>query len=574
MNAAAKSSATQPGPEREAALDSRIAALLAEMTDALQSGKHVDMEQVAGEHPELASQIRRLWAAVLVAEACVGSRSDADKTTAPWASEPYGEAAKRDLPGDDTADGLPRRFGDYELLEELGRGGMGVVFKARQLSLGRIVALKMILGAKLSSTADKARFRAEAESAARLEHPNVVPVYEVGEIDGQPYFTMKCIEGTTLAQRLTGGPLPSDEAAALLVPICEAIQFAHQRGILHRDMKPSNILIDKEGKAYVTDFGLAKRLEGDSTLTRSGAILGTPSYMAPEQAAGSRGQLSPATDVYSLGAVLYQMLTGRPPFQSASPVDTVLEVLEMEPVPPHLLNARARGDLEMITLRCLQKPPELRYRSADELSKDLKRFVAGEPVAARSGGFSDVIVRLFRETHHAQVLENWGILWIWHSLVLLTLCGLTFWLSWRGVTSRLPYLGLWVVGLGTWAGIFWRLRLRRGPVTFVERQIAHIWGACICASTLLFLIEILLGLPVLTLSPVLAVVGGMAFLIKAGILSGAFYIQAVAMFITAVAMARWPQVGVLLFGVVAAACFFYTGLKYHLQHAAELRGRV
>ena len=584
--------------------EQRVATLLAEMTDALHAGAEVDVEAVAAAHPDLADEIRCLWATAVVAQTCAaadhldnsGPHRAPNRRAATTAGngvenidaedaavEDAGDVEDRDCGGIDevAADSaganndigrLPRLFGDYELLEQLGHGGMGIVFKARQRSLGRIVALKMILATKLSSDEDKARFRAEAEAAARLDHPHIVPVYEVGEIDGQPYFTMKYVEGTTLAKRLAEGPMRGHEAARLLLPICEAIDFAHQRGILHRDLKPSNILIDQHGRPYVTDFGLAKRLRAGSTLTRSGAILGTPSYMAPEQAAGRRGQLGPATDVYSLGAVLYQTITGRPPFQSASPVDTLLEVLEMDPVPPHMLNARARGDLEMITMRCLQKPAELRYQTAAELGRDLQRFLAGGPVVARSGAFGQILGRLFRESHHAHVLENWGLLWMWHSLVLLTICGLTFWLSQRGIVSRLPYLGLWIVGLSAWAGIFWKLRLRRGPVTFVERQIAHVWGACISASTLLFLIEILLDLPVLTLSPILAVIGGMAFLTKAGILSGEFYVQAAAMFSTAIAMARWPQAGVLLFGIVAAACFFYTGWKYHRQQMRGLLG--
>ena len=215
--------------------------------------------------------------------------------------------------------------------------------------------------------------------------------------------------------------------------------------------------------------------------------------MAPEQADGRRGEVGPASDVYSLGTILYQMLTGRPPFQAASPVDTLLMVLEQDPVPPRMLNAKADRDLEMIALKCLQKPPELRYPSAEGLAADLNAYLAGEPVSARSGGFTQVIARVFRETHHAPVLENWGLLWMWHSVVLLGLCLATNWLVWRQVESRWPYLWIWAGGLAVWAPIFWALRRRAGPVTFIERQIAHLWAAAVIASIELFVIEWLLG---------------------------------------------------------------------------------
>jgi serine/threonine-protein kinase len=259
---------------------------------------------------------------------------------------------------------------------------------------------------------------------------------------------MKLVDGTSLNQRLAEGPMPPREAAALLAPVCRAIHFAHTQGVLHRDLKPANILIDSEGRPHVSDFGLAKRVEMDSDLTVTGAILGTPSYMAPEQAAGTRGKLGPASDVYSLGTILYQMLTGRPPFQAASPVDTVLLVLEQEPLPPRVLNPKADPELEMIALKCLQKPADLRYGSAAALADDLEAYLADEPISARQGLFNKIVSRALRETHHATVLENWGLLWMWHSLALFITCLLTSLLQWRGTTSPWPYLALWIVGLG------------------------------------------------------------------------------------------------------------------------------
>jgi serine/threonine-protein kinase len=547
--------------------DEQLAELLEYMTQQQRAGQPPDIEALTAKHPKFSAELRELWAAVQVAE---GVAAGISRTSWPAVPPTIGLTQANGAPVD-----LPRDFGDFELRAELGRGGMGVVYLARQRSLDRAVGVKMILQGEWASVSDLARFRSEAESAARLDHPNIVPVYEVGERDGQPYFVMKYVEGTTLAERLAAGPLPPREAAALLAPICDAIHFAHGRGILHRDLKPSNILIDLGGQPHVTDFGLAKRVTGDSQITRSGAILGTPSYMAPEQAAGNRGQLGPASDVYSLGTILYQMLTGRPPFQAATPVDTLLLVLEQDPLPPRLLNPRADRDLEMIALKCLQKPPGLRYPTAKALGDDLRAYLLDEPISARSGLFSQVIARWFRETHHATVLEHWGLLWMWHSLALLIISLVTNAFQWRGITSPGPYFLLWTAGMGTWAAIFWALRRRAGPVTFVERQIAHIWAGSILSIAVLFPVEMLLGLPVLTLSPVLAISSGMVFIAKAGILTGEFYIQAAALFVTALLMAALDRLhapfSITLFGIVSAACFFVPGLKYYRQRVRQER---
>jgi serine/threonine-protein kinase len=541
--------------------DARLASALEKMTAEHRGGKSPDFERLAREHPDLSGELRELWAAVMIADAVAEERTNYEvrrtKELHPHPGPlPKGEGV------------LPRRVGDYELVVELGRGGMGVVYQARQVSLDRMVALKMVLRGATASAGDLARFRAEAEAVARLDHPGIVPVYEVGELDGQPYFSMKFVAGTTLARRLAEGPLPPREAAEMLAPVCRAIHFAHKQGVLHRDLKPSNILIDLDGRPHVTDFGLAKRLSDDealTALTHSGAIVGTPSYMAPEQAAAARGEIGPASDVYSLGAILYAMLTGRPPFQAASAVDTVLMVLEQEPLPPRLLNAKADRDLEMISLMALQKPAELRYPSALAMAEDLEAYLAGEPVAARSGGFSQVMARLFRETHHATVLRNWGLLWMWHSVVLLAICVATNVMAWRGVDWRWPYLALWAGGLAVWAPIFWALRYRTGPVTAIERQIAHVWGASVISSILLFFVEWVMGEPVLRLAPVLGLTSGMVFLVKAAMLNGVFYLQAGALFLTALAMAQWPSVAHTIFGVVSALCFFVPGWKYHQQ---------
>src|SRR5262249_2692108 len=379
---------------------------------------------------------------------------------------------------------------------------------------------------------------------------------------------------TTLARLIDEGPLPPREAAACVAVIARAIDHAHQKGVLHRDLKPSNILLASGGQLsteygvlsteerpplagftpLVADFGLAKRVAGGESLTATGAILGTPSYMPPEQASGSRGRPSPASDVYSLGAILYECLTGRPPFQAATSVDTLLLVLDQEPVSPRRLNPKVDRALELICLKCLQKQSDLRYASAAELADDLEKFLRGERPSVWSGGLADVIGNLLRETHHAPVLENWGVLWMWHSLQIFLLCAVTNWMLWQCYRDHLPYLALWSVGLITWGSIFWWLRRRGGPVLFIERQIAHAWAAGIIASIAVFVVEWLLApqVGVLTLSPILAVFAGMVFVVKAGMLSGGFYVPAMALFLTAIPMALFPQVGPLLFGAVSA----------------------
>jgi len=286
----------------------------------------------------------------------------------------------------------PQDFGNYESLEEIGRGGMGVVYRARQRTADRVVALKVIRRDRLEQlprdTHSNAleRFRHEAQAAAKLQHENIVTVYEVGEIDDQPFFSMRYVEGRSLAEILRDGPMDNRRAAAYLEPVARAVHEAHCQGILHRDLKPQNILVDKKtDRALVADFGLAKLSEGGEELTRAGEIMGTPSYMSPEQAKDS-ANVTAKTDVYALGATLYHVLTARPPFQAATPLETLRQVIDEEPAPPRQLNPSIDRDLETICLRCLQKEPARRYDSADALADDLRRYLDGEPIQARPIG--------------------------------------------------------------------------------------------------------------------------------------------------------------------------------------------
>jgi eukaryotic-like serine/threonine-protein kinase len=304
----------------------------------------------------------------------------ATEATEATADEPQGQPPTRQPVHSDTL--RIRYFGDYELIEEIARGGMGTVYRARQASLNRPVALKLISAGALATPELVKRFHAEAELAASLTHPNIVPIHEIGQHDGQHYFSMGLVEGPSLRKHLNGHPMPTREAAALMATVARAVHYAHQRGVLHRDLKPSNIVLDRDGTPHLTDFGLAKLVEGQSTLTHTNAVLGTPSYMAPEQARGATKEVTTAADVYGLGAVLYEALTGHPPFAGGTSVETIRQVLDQEPRRPSLWNTAVDRDLETICLKCIEKEPERRYASANALANDLDRWSRSEPIMA------------------------------------------------------------------------------------------------------------------------------------------------------------------------------------------------
>ncbi|WP_298859531.1 serine/threonine-protein kinase [uncultured Gimesia sp.] len=298
-------------------------------------------------------------------------------------------------------------FGNYELLEEIGRGGMGVVYRARQKDLNRIVALKTILSNQFASEEEVRRFYLKAQAAGRLQHSNIVSIHEVGQYLGQHYFTMDYISGSSLAnakKRTNSGTAPVDfyQIASLMQKVSQAVEYLHSRGIIHRDLKPSNILIDENGLAYVTDFGLAKIFDvrhtnlEDDVHTQSGMIVGTPGYMSPEQAAGQLADISARSDIFSLGTILYELMTGISPFKQNSPLDSLVYVIEGEPPLPHTLDASIPSQLELICLKCLEKDPDLRYQTASELANDLERFIAGEAVQAQPAGFRQKFQRWFR----------------------------------------------------------------------------------------------------------------------------------------------------------------------------------
>ncbi len=301
----------------------------------------------------------------------------------PNSHKPRGKRIGPDLPG-------------YEILEVIGRGGMGVVYKARHLRLDRLVALKMVLAGAHASPEELARFSIESQAVAQLQHPGIVQIYEVGEHDGLPYFSLEFVAGGSLAHKIGGKPQPTREAAAMVRELTLAMREAHRRNIIHRDLKPANVLLTAEGGPKITDFGLAKRLDADSEQTHTGAIMGSPSYMAPEQAWGQTHEIGPLTDLYALGAILYEMLVGRPPFQGASAIETIELVRTEEPVPPTRLQPKIPVDLETICLKCLQKDPAKRYSDANSLADDLERFLEDRPILARPVGTVERLTRWCR----------------------------------------------------------------------------------------------------------------------------------------------------------------------------------
>jgi WD40 repeat protein len=427
-------------PEQEPILERerRLHEILGAFFEAVEAGEAPNPQDLIAAHPDLADDLAAYFAdearfqhLVAPLHATVGSgAAPADQTaTAAFAAEPAPPGANTDATGQLSGDGngldpaFPRGsriryFGDYELKLILGRGGMGVVYQAKQLSLNRLVALKMIRAGLWAGDDEVRRFQNEAEAVANLDHPRIVTIYEVGQYEGHHYFSMRLVEGSGLEKVLDQHAEDPRRAARLVSEVARAVHHAHQRGILHRDLKPSNILLDGDGHPHVTDFGLAKRLEGNGALSISGSVVGTPQYMSPEQASGSRQAITTATDVYGLGATLYAALTGRPPFQADSLAETLREVREKPVEAPSTINPRVDRDLETIALKCLEKDPKRRYDSAAAVADDLERYLRGEPILARRTGAWERVLKWSRRHPAAAALVGMS------GIAALTLVGL------------------------------------------------------------------------------------------------------------------------------------------------------
>ncbi len=460
-----------------------------------------------------------------------------------------------------------QRIGDYELLEELGRGGMGVVFKARDVKLNRYVAVKMILPGAMPDETDLERFQTEASAAACLKHPNVVAVHAVGQENGRWYYCMDLIEGPSLAKRLSSGPLPGRTAARYMVGVARGIDHAHRHGVLHRDLKPANILLDADDQPHVADFGLAKQMTRDRHgCTRTGAILGTPGYMAPEQASGAK-EIGPACDVYGLGALLYELLTGRPPFQAETPLDTLMQVLERDPAPPRLLNHKVDRDLETICLKCLQKDPGRRYPSAAMVADDLERYLNGESIRARTFSMIDRIAWTLEHSQYDVQFGVYGTMLYWFAAIVMTT---------QIAKHVLMAAGQAVVWVAVCQGVQFALIfavfcLYRGrgkgiaPTTTAERQLWSVWIAYIAGSVLiavatwqLFTVEQVYRM---VEYPFFAVTAGMAFFFLGSSYWGWCYAFGLAFFAVSVVMLFDTRWAVLEFGAIWTACLVILGAR-------------
>jgi serine/threonine-protein kinase len=449
----------------------------------------------------------------------------------------------------------------YEVLEELGRGGMGVVYRAWQVKAGRLVALKCILDGQLASPEDVSRFNEGARAAAGLDHANIVPIFDVGEHDGRHYFTMKLVKGSSLAEQVRLGPLPSRRAAELAATVARAVHHAHQQGVIHRDLKPGNILLDEAGLPHVADFGLAKRLDGTPGLTQPGALVGTPGYMAPEQAAGRGKQPTPATDVYGLGAVLYALVTGRPPHQAESLLDTLAQTMHQPPAPPRLLNPKIDRDLETICLKCLEKDAGQRYESAAALADDLERYLRGEAIQATPPTWMQSLTREFGKRRDVIDPARWVRLNFIGAAVSLPAYVAIFW------ATRVdgPAILFWACTSAHWALVgllFWYI-LGRRPQSFTtdERHILAMFGGyCISVGVLTAIAYPWDSEHVLMMFPPLAVISGLSYLVLARLYWGGMYLYALGFYLLAVVMRldlRWAP---LEFGCLNAAAHVVSGL--------------
>jgi serine/threonine protein kinase len=530
---------------------------LAEWEAERQAGRTLSPEELCPDDPELRSRV----AARIARRAKMQAVFDlptigAEESAAPLANFPE-------------VDG-------YEILEVIGHGGMGVVYKARQQGLNRLVALKMVLAGASASPQDLARFRAEAEAVAQLQHANIVQIFEIGEQGGCPYLALEYVDGGSLAEHLDGTPVAPRQAAELVLALARAVDHAHERGIVHRDLKPANVLLQADGTPKITDFGLAKRRESEQIHTQTGAILGSPSYMAPEQASGRASDIGPATDVYALGVVLYELLTGRPPFKGASVIETIEQVRENDPVPPRFLQPKTPRDLETICLKCLEKRPSRRYPSAAALAADLRAALDNEPIHAQSLTLLDQVARTI--SHHGFDARFQGIArrllviapipLALHLAAYLLFAGKTYYPQAMVATTATMMLTLIPVLLLT------GLPTLRSVPKWQRRHFLTVWVGHLTAMAVILFVA-LVSTPanrpelLLMVYPLWAVTAATTFLAHATE-AGVYYVVAALLFITAMGLALIPVWAPLAIAVIMSANMVFQGI--YLQRST--RGAV
>jgi serine/threonine-protein kinase len=549
--------------------EDRLSGLLARWQELSAQGQRPDVAEICSDCPELRGELERRVAA-LSADTVLHQAVPAARTTDP-AHQPAAEAVTRPPGGaQPTSQPQPRKPDappGYEIEGELGRGGMGVVYKARQISLNRVVALKMILAGSQAAESEVARFRTEAESIARLHHPGIVQVYEVGEHDGKAFFSLEYCEGGGLDRKLAGKPMPPREAAALVKGLAEAMQAAHAHAVIHRDLKPANVLLTGDGTAKVTDFGLAKKLD-EQGKTQTGSVMGTPSYMAPEQAAASK-DVGPAADVYALGAILYECLTGRPPFVAGNPMDVLLQVLEHAPTPPQVLNPAVPRDLQTICLKCLEKEPRQRFASAQALADDLARWLGGETITARSYNLLDRMVAALDRSHYDVQFAGWGNMLLWFAGVIgLGHVATTAVLLGRPAEQAVAAVTwIHVVMFAALLVLFWRNRPEGlMPRTTAERQLWCVLGGFVASCILVGLVDQLMSSPQrphepLRMYPVFAVLSGLAFLVLGSSYWGACHLFAGVFWVLALLLPLSLELGPAAFGLAWTAGLVTIGLR-------------
>lgn len=538
--------------------------LLAEYLQNMEDGAIVDADALAARYPEHRNELLEFIAM---------DRQFRDRTQSLGGEIPLAESQNTVAVDASISNGANLNVGDYELLEEIDRGGMGIVFRARHKTLKRTAAIKMLLAGTFASSESALRFRREAAAAARLNHPGIVAVYDVGVVDqpgplhGQTWYAMAFVEGSDLAQRIETNLFDSRSAATLMLRIADAVQFAHGRGVIHRDLKPANILLDNEGVPHVTDFGLSRcQEENETQLTADGQIFGTPGYMPPEQATGENDSVGIASDIYSLGAVLYCMLTGRPPFRANSTMATLQQVIHDAPAPPRLLNRDVHPDLESIILKCLEKQIRDRYQSVEALREDLQRFVHGEPVSAASLNLVGYLGRVLASSRNSEFVQGWSrALYLVAAVVMVSHLMLQF--------APLTATQATVLNAGKYLlllAVIWKAR--NGiltPQNSVERAIWSLWIGYILSYLAAEVMVRMPGGDGTNLHAVMSLVSSVILLVLGGHLWGGCYLIGGVFLALAPLLTAAPKYGVLCFGGLWALTFSLLGRRYSQQSSGR-----